>query len=114
MNRDWMQRAVEQICWDAKLVVFGITPEAQAAQRTIFNNVRAAIEKECPFQKDVAYMPVPRCDSCAHWMKPILPVIYGECRKLSYQEFPQPCSTDEDNCFQTIADFGCVEWEART
>jgi hypothetical protein len=56
--------------------------------------VAEKIHKHCPFKPGVAYMPVPRCDSCQLWGKyepGDCPVILGP----------------------TAADFGCVQWKEK-
>lgn len=54
------------------------------------------IAKHCPFKPDVAYMPVPRCETC-RYMDPrvSLPL----CLKLN---------------LAVTRDFGCVQWEMKT
>ena len=60
--------------------------------------VRDMIIKHCPFKPDVAYMPVPRCDSCKHWTPHGNG--YGDCPTVQ-------------NDHGTSADFGCTQWEAK-
>lgn len=73
-------------------------------------STRAVILKHCPFEPDVAYMPVPRCDGCRHW-DPSPPNAYsrpsGVCKVVAiYTERGRlPLGTAED--------FGCVRWEAK-
>lgn len=56
--------------------------------------VEEAVEKEL-----VAYMLVPRCDTCAHWTTST-----QECAALR---------TGPLNVVFTSQDFGCVKWSAR-
>lgn len=62
--------------------------------------VQEMIIKHCPFKQDVAYMPVPRCDSCAHYTQST-----QECAALR---------TGPLNVIFTSPDFGCVKWKERT
>lgn len=61
------------------------------------------------FKVDVAYMPVPRCDLCAHWV-PVkhLEHTWSACEELSTGTV---ASTEGDDVIQTRADFGCVQWK---
>jgi hypothetical protein len=72
------------------------------------------ITKHCPFKPNVAYMPVPRCESCKFWK------LYesgqykvgeaGECTKNTDSGVWSDC---DDYTIMTEANFGCVQWEAR-
>lgn len=65
-------------------------------------DVPAIIAKHCPFKPDVAYMPVPRCDSCARWARPD-PKQDGICTLWKGNQI----------VVTTSADYGCVRWEAK-
>lgn len=61
------------------------------------------------FQPGVAYMPVPRCKTCAHWdnigsSNPH----HGRCRLGEHNAFSLA-----DISETTHANFGCVQWEAK-
>lgn len=66
---------------------------------------------EC--SEGVAYMPVPRCDACAHWTPPTPPIALGSCAALRTTGQPSICTADEWGEFDSRADFGCVKWSAK-
>jgi hypothetical protein len=53
---------------------------------------------------------IPRCESCRHWTKHVLPVIDGTCTS---EETKRRVTQDEWGELTTAADFGCVQWEAK-
>lgn len=58
------------------------------------------IVKHCPFKVDVAYMPVPRCESCAH--------------ATPYEEHAIWCDALSDGANMLFTKgFGCILWEAK-
>lgn len=61
--------------------------------------MRDVIAEHSPFKDGVAYMPVPRCETCAHWTTST-----QECAALR---------TGPLNVIYTSLDFGCVKWNAR-
>ncbi len=60
-----------------------------------------AIVDHCQMKQDTAYMPVPRCDSCAYW-KPYPPDAYsrpaGECKSITiyFESGSKPFGTAAD------------------
>ncbi len=76
-----------------------------------YATVYDAIVKHCPFKPDVAYMPVPRCETCAHWERAEYPRPgvhpAGRClNKVVWHQY------DKADIF-TFEDFGCVQWKAK-
>ena len=95
----------------AREIVEMVPPaDALPTYKAIF--VYNIIRTHCPFEPDVAYMPVPRCDSCAHWI-PVkhLEHTWSACEELSTGRV---ASTEGDDVIQTRADFGCVQWKAKS
>lgn len=90
VNKDWLHEAASEIDH-----IYGDTLGS-------IDDIKAIIVKHSPFKPDVAYMPVPRCDQCAHWVK----------------------NTTDDNgtCYHgveqgfgwTTPSFGCVQWKAKS
>lgn len=89
----WVERAVKEILED------GITFNVE--------QIKAIIALNCPFEEGVAYMPVPRCETCAHWSEFRNVDGEGECKKM------QMPTSGGVYYLQTTADFGCVQWKAR-
>lgn len=89
--KDWIREAAYQI-WLVSWQHEGIVPPD--------GRIASMIEEHCPFQKDVAYMPVPRCDSCENYI---------------HMDHHGPndgyCDTIEAH---VTGDFGCVKWEAKS
>lgn len=86
---DWMEEAADDIA-GKDLNCFAIVE---------------VIARHSPFKDGVAYMPVPRCDTCAHW-RPDRSLMTGDCHLIN------------DNCggnsiLETDADFGCVQWQEK-
>lgn len=61
-----------------------------------------------------AYMPVPRCDGCAHWKRSIMPD-RGPCGMSMRKDGALSIFLPSMQPAQvwTKADFGCVQFEAR-
>jgi hypothetical protein len=94
---DWIKEAANELSPDV---------EESSITRSIYNIIRSW----CPFNPDVVYMKVPRCDSCAHWKRGEIPVIKqpshgGTCLNPELRAF------DANQTIETAADFGCVQWE---
>lgn len=68
------------------------------------------IEEMCPFEPDVVYMPVPRCDQCKHWER--IDESCGDCN-LPEDINSKVWATMYDG-IHTSPDFGCVEFEERS
>ena len=104
--QDWVIAAAREIAshWS-----FGSGPDSYITddqKHHIASNFAAMINKHCPFEPDVAYMPVPRCDQCKHWTPILIGAQAGRatgrglCNALS-----PPLVTDDS--------FGCVQWGAK-
>lgn len=65
------------------------------------------IESHLPFKKDIAYMPIPRCDTCKHWTHRGIRDYCGHpaLRLRDSLLFVPP--------LETTGNFGCVQWEAK-
>jgi hypothetical protein len=77
------------------------------------------IRKHFPFKdftEGVAYMPVPRCETCKHW-EPIAPFNdHGRCLMVDSGEKKMWASEAVNESYEgieTTLDFGCVQWEAK-
>lgn len=86
--KDWALEAAKAIQW---FVGYSAGEPAEAIEK-----LRDIIAKHCPFKPGVAYMPMPRCETCAHWIE--LPYYWGRCNPLA---------------IETPPDFGCVQWKAK-
>lgn len=67
------------------------------------------------FKEGFAYMPVPRCESCAHWdpsLDPKSPL--GDCDLPDVDGIVQLESWDDAGSLITRKDFGCVEWKEKS
>jgi len=69
------------------------------------------------FAPDVAYMPVPRCDGCAHWLASRTAngqsrIAVGRCA-MPFSTAPPQRVLLGRTPFLTRADYGCVEWKER-
>ncbi len=72
------------------------------------SEIREIISRHCPLAPDVAYMPVPRCDTCAHWtLRPEYVEPHGAC---TAEEIGSDCN---DYTIIVPADFGCVQWKSK-
>ena len=58
------------------------------------------------FKVDVAYMPVPRCETCKYWTSHT-----GACTEISIDAPKMPRGS---LLLITTADFGCVRWKAKS
>ncbi len=103
--KDWALEAATEI---ASYFSFGVgrdsyvTPE----QRTnVAKNYRKIILEHSPMKPDVAYMPVPRCKTCAHWASHT-----GACTAISIDAPKLPRGS---LLLLTTADFGCVRWKEK-
>ena len=81
------------------------------------DTVEEIIAKHSPFKVDVAYMPVPRCDSCRHWEPrggegTVVPLTGdGFCMRTQQQD--SKMAAEMYDHIITDANFGCVQWEAK-
>jgi len=107
--KDWMQEAVEELI-DSTSVDDPDKPD-------IIAWARAIIAKHCPMQDDVAYMPVPRCETCKHWKRDEITMARtAEClrREMGVDVLTSHGSSKKIHVqMQTRHDFGCVQWEAK-
>jgi len=100
MNKDWIRACANEIVC--------IWLKGMPGHR---ETVAACIERHLPvFEHGVAYMSVPRCDQCKHWLRGEIPIIKrpshgGYCLNESIRV----CT----GSLETAEDFGCVQWEAR-
>ena len=94
VHKDWMMAAAEEI--NTKFLAKAITTDF---------TIVTIIRRHCPFEDGVAYMPVPRCETCKHWFErpPVHEVKAGECVALSVG----------NRTMFTAGDFGCIRWEAK-
>ena len=96
--KNWMREAAVEIAgngtkyWDDRLI-------DQAVD---------VILKHCPMKPDTAYMEVPRCETCRHFLP---------WKRLSARE---PLESIRGDCQLFLGklngirnDFGCVQWEAK-
>lgn len=71
-------------------------------------DVARIITDHCPLKLDVAYMPVPRCESCVHFeIDPSYINPSGRCKEASVW------SDCNDYTIYVSADFGCVQWKEK-
>ncbi len=89
---------VEQEARDM-LVRMGFPSAAYASSGTLIE-LANLINNSKRFEVDVAYMPVPRCDSCAHWSGGSHSD--GVCAKVI-----------QLNGMLVPKDFGCVQWKEK-
>ncbi len=91
--KDWMAEAAERVYVKAC--------RALTEENVVFNVevVKTTIAKHSPFKDGVAYMPVPRCETCGH---------FNVFKYISY---------DRRWCLSLAitppADFGCVQWKEK-
>ena len=95
MALDWITAAAEEIDQ------LGSSDEAAGW-------VRDVIAKHCPFMQDVAYMPVPRCETCKRWKRHRMASDLGIAQTGDCHVSPRVASINA-----TRLDFGCVQWKAR-
>ena len=73
--------------------------------------IHEIIAKHCPFKPNVAYMPVPRCDSCKWW--------HGGADGLNESLDGRKTCTEptvpgeQMDEFMTLPGFGCARWEGK-
>lgn len=69
------------------------------------------LDLHSPFKDGVAYMPVPRCDSCLHWDNiGSANKYHGVCRLSDHD----PASLAVTLRMNTHACFGCVSWSPKS
>lgn len=74
--------------------------------------VAERIHAHCPFKRDVAYMPVPHCESCAHWRH--MHANQGGCGYANNgEDIERRLWADMYDDVVTSADFGCVQWKEK-
>ena len=74
------------------------------------NEMQLIITEAAPFKPDVAYMPVPRCESCRHWDNiGGTNRFHGWCRLAQHDPYSMAAFTS----MVTHADFGCVAWRMK-
>lgn len=94
--KDWMTEAADEL---ASHFSFGggrdsyVTDEQRS---NVARNYAAIIAKHSPFKEGVAYMPVPRCETCVHYDN-------GRCNEVR----------PHIGRLRVAPDFGCVRWEAK-
>ncbi len=72
--------------------------------------IKGIIVQHCPFKPDVAYMPVPRCETCAHWDNLATEnKHHGACRLYEHDVYA-PVSFSR---MVTTENFGCVRWKEK-
>ena len=77
-------------------------------------DVKAIINKWCPFKPDVAYMPVPRCETCAWWERSKIFSTHGECQYARTDDLDRKLWATAYDGVLTEADFGCTEWKVKS
>lgn len=103
-TKDWtigLARAIHFI-FDLKMV---------APQDTSIPRLSLVIKEHCPFRPDVMYIPVPRCDSCKHWLQTTGDST-GECLR-PYEQLTTKLWASMYDRIHTQPDFGCVQWETK-
>lgn len=85
ISKDWIEEAADEI--RSSTGDYGNT------------EIEEIIAKYCPFKMNVTYIPVPRCETCAHWYL-IEPNSKEECTEVLDLSF-------------TPKDFGCVHWKEK-
>lgn len=107
---DWAAKAARYIV-DAAIRV------TTWADRKPAEEIAAIIKEHCPFKDGVAYMPVPRCETCAYWEpRSKLTHTWSVCA-LSRDvqgsgNMLAVLRMDANDCpVQTRNDFGCIQWK---
>lgn len=124
--KDWIAEAAKEL---ASHFSFGGGRDSYVTdeQRTnVENNYATIIRVHCPFKPDVAYMPVPRCETCAHWHGPQQhsngraagvgerSAHHGVSRFRIRGQCTEPTiSPEQMDEFMTLPDFGCVDWKEK-
>lgn len=98
--KDWTLTAAEEI-----------KREASDDWGATVGEIRAIVANHAPFKPDVAYMPVPRCDSCSRWRRALIDESRGRCT-LQTDPSSKIWTVDGDPAIMTKCDFGCVQWKA--
>lgn len=104
--KDWSREAAREV---ARVTSRDQVYEEDPQRVAYFQSI---IEAHCPLKRDVAYMPVPRCDGCRHWSQYKSPYFedQGACQ-LGRAE--QGKLWADEGAVNTFADFGCAQWEAK-
>jgi hypothetical protein len=97
MALDWMTQAAQGIQRSRGLSNVPASEEVDRIRTIIFNH--------CPLEEGVAYMPVPRCETCKHWELSMPDKEKGNCHVY--------CNAVNFDVLLTHKDFGCVQWEAK-
>lgn len=83
--------------------------ESKEVRRTSRAQAGAALAFVKELQ-DIAYMPVPRCDGCAHW-RPNEDRSRGACGRANAEDTKMWAELYD--AVLTEPDFGCVQWKAK-
>jgi hypothetical protein len=75
------------------------------------DRIRTIIFSHCPLEEGVAYMPVPRCETCKHYEAYPPHARYPEDTQGSCNN--ENIKIVSDDQFAVRPDFGCVQWEAK-
>ena len=100
MAKDWAETA-------ARVIMLRYDLKRIAPQDTSVYGLAEIIREHCPVKPDMAYMPVPRCETCKHWKHRGI---------RNYCENPTlwlRASLTFVPPIETEGDFGCVQWEAK-
>lgn len=103
--KDWVADAAQEI------------DDGNALSTNTIADIQAIITKHCPMKPDIAYMPVPRCETCAYWRRfagELLPTRLERVGTCQMSLDPP----DRHNALvygnlETEFDFGCVLWKAK-
>jgi hypothetical protein len=69
------------------------------APGTFVSRFQEIIAYHCPMKIDTVYMPVPRCETCKHWM--------------AWESGQTGTCVGASGVEDVDKDFGCVKWEAK-
>lgn len=110
LHKDWIAEAAKEL---AAMFSFGTGRDSYVTdeqRQGVAEHYAMIIANHCPMKPNVAYMPVPRCESCALW-KPRDDKDTGWCglRELSQAKL-WPEMYDG---IITANDFGCVQWKEK-
>lgn len=106
-GKDWAREVAKEL---ASHFSFGSGRDSYVTdeqRQNVADNYAAIIVKHCPFKPNVAYMPVPRCETCAHYEKAPFEDGIGQCRNEDLKLAPG------ERRMVIQEDFGCVQWEAK-
>ena len=99
-NYDWINDAVKEM-----------------GAEDICTNIGRAfniLAKHNPFKYRIAYMPVPRCETCKHWdTDMITDMRTAECQLKIMQVQVATAGSIIHVQMRTRHDFGCVQWEKK-